>query len=148
METEHLGYKINYDEERNFWQCWDLQFTSPSLKGLKLKIGQHDADSRRVDKFKAVMLESWRETVEPVVVTLIADDKECWVIKPKGRSKEKYETLMVDSADTRAKIAEWKTLREAVKVAEKAAADKLASIPRLSRKLLTEAKIAKAEEAA
>jgi hypothetical protein len=148
METEHLGYKISYDEERNFWQCWDLQFTSPSLKGLKVKIGQYDADSRRVDKFKAIIVEGWREKAVPVVVTLIADDKECWITKEGSRSKEKYDNLMVDSPETRAAIAEWKTLKEAVKVAETAANQKLASIPRLSRKLLTEAKIAKAEEAA
>lgn len=145
--TKHGGYDIVYREVDDKWECYDLNLTSTSLSVMRTKINHHSASARRVGSFKAFEIREYSNNIRPLVVTLIIDEKECWVVTHnKRREKLKYEDLIADTPENRKAIKAWQNANDAVSAAEKTAEKALNAIPRLSRRLLLEAKVEKAEE--
>ena len=144
IETEHNGHAITYREEYNTWTCFQLDLEANSLAGLKQKINTHDSEMRRVEKVTAWRIDHW-DGMKKVIVTLIVDDKECWIATKKKRERVKFDALAPDTEEVRAALAEWMKAKEATSAARQHEEEKLTAIPRMTRSYLAELKVSKAE---
>lgn len=145
LEIDYKGHKLAYQDADDTWHCFALSFESQSLRRVRAMIDAHGADIRRIDKFTALRLDRHGDGFKPVVVTMIVDDKECWIHQDGQRRKAEFQDLVPDTPAARKKLKEFEEASEAAEAAANVAERKKKAVPRLSRRMLIEAKVSKAD---
>lgn len=151
ITTEHNGYEITYGENSDTWSCWALQLEEKTLTKLKDRINKLLADARRISVPVIQVTNSWQRDAPMNAVMLDPDGKSVWCTYPEKqyarftnrligektrRTKESFESLVLDTPDNRRLIEAWRSAVEETRRAqerEKAARD---AIPRVTAESL------------
>jgi hypothetical protein len=143
VAVEHNGYEIEFDEGDDVWSCRALDLTHKSLKTLRTKINQIDADARRLTNVALIKIEttSWWDNGDRVTAVMI-DGDQVWCLgarwggsrgnKPPERFKRKMETLALPTSANLQAIKEASELRTEASALNKRAGEIIAAIPRVS----------------
>ena len=117
MKIEHLGVEVEYQESTNTWEC-EIRGRHRTFESLaKAKVGieaEPKAKSGKVEKMEPIPVfqgGSWRNDYTPVkgVITSFAAPSitggaitEAWCAFKGARSKERLESLYLDTPECRA----------------------------------------------
>lgn len=92
IETEHLGFKIVYSDNRDVWFCYELDLDAPILSKLKTKIDAFERRSRKIANPWPVIYFDYHDRPSRVAVVSVDKYKDstrenwqkCWIVTASG----------------------------------------------------------------
>jgi len=149
-KLDHRGHDIRYNEDKGLWECAEFDLAYEQLKGLKEAINRKLAAEGKA-KVAGIRIgdSRWSGGPEKVTITSVLADGYCWIINEHGnRSRVRCEIVALDTPENWKLLKEYDALIKLITIAEKNAEKFLKAIPKVSRKMLSELKVAEAEKAA
>lgn len=147
IETTHNGKRITLNEEGDFWECREIALEAKSLSALKKKINDFDAVERRlgsgvvlrkIDNYRSY---GAKEAAPLVRATMLDKDFEpgathiaVWISHVDGGQREKVgiHSLILDTPENLAALAEESRLRREADALVKKATQVRDAIPRMT----------------